>query len=127
MSRNRMLAVIFAVAAALGLLGPAVANAAGQEPVAPLACSATPDRGWVLFYEHSDCQGRYQGWARCGIHDFTGALYRTASSYWDRQTGGAFTKVYEGATEVFRTQPNTGVRDVALWENDRNEWAILQC
>jgi hypothetical protein len=127
-----MLAVAFAAAAALGLLAPAAANAAGDEKaVAPLACIATPSAGWVLFYRDSDCQGPpsggYQGWARCGWHDFTGAMYRNASSYWDRQTGGAYTKVYEGSTEIYRTWPNTGVRNVAWWENDRNERAYLQC
>lgn len=122
-----MLAVAFAAAATLGLLAPAVASAADEPAVAPLACTANPDPGFVLFYQHSDCQGNYQGWARCGWHNFTGVLYRNASSYWDNQYGGAYTKVYEGSTQVYRTWPQTGVRNVATWENDRNERAYLQC
>ncbi|WP_156094390.1 hypothetical protein [Lentzea aerocolonigenes] len=127
MSRNRMLALAFAAAAALGLLAPAVAGAAEEKSAAPLACTVNPDPGFVLFYQHSDCQGRYQGWARCGWHDFTGVLRRNASSYWDNQFGGAYTLVYEGSTQVYRTWPQTGVRNVATWENDRNERAYLVC
>ena len=121
-----MLAMTFAVAAALGLLAPAVANAAEADAVAPLACTVNPDPGFVLFYEHSDCQGRYQGWARCNWHDFTGVMRRAASSYWDNQTGSAYATVYEGSTPLYNTDL-PGVRNVAVWDNDRNERALLHC
>ncbi|MEU0880547.1 hypothetical protein ABZ345_18240 [Lentzea sp. NPDC005914] len=126
MSRNRMLAVAFAVAAALGLLAPATAGAAEEKAVAPLACTVDPDLGTVLWYEHSNCQGRYQGWARCGWHDFSGAMRRAASSYWDNQTGSAYATVYEGSTPLYNTDL-PGVRNVAVWDNDRNERAFLRC
>jgi hypothetical protein len=123
-----MLAVTFAVVAALGLLAPAVANAAEEKPAAAaLDCTVVPDVGTVLWYQHSDCQGRYQGWARCKWHDFTGVMRRSASSYWDNQVGGAYATVYEGSTPVYDTIPRTGVRNVAWWENDRNEQAYLHC
>ncbi|MFE0021267.1 hypothetical protein [Amycolatopsis sp. NPDC059021] len=138
-SRNTVLAAIFAVCAMVGgaLLAPGVAGAApavtGPDAARPAAATAksplcvAPDRGWVLFYQHSGCGGAYQGWARCGRHDFTGAMFRGASSYWDNQTGGAYADVYDGGGLAFTTHPQTGIRDVAWWENDRSEWAILRC
>jgi hypothetical protein len=51
-----------------------------------------------------------------------------ASSYWDRQTGGANALVFESTGAFgFETIPNTGVRNVATWENDRSDVAILDC
>ena len=91
-------------------------------------CSATPSIGWVLFYHDSGCGGVYQGWARCGHHFFTGPMRGQASSYWDRQTGGANALVFgRNGIFAFETHPGTGVRNVATWENDRSYTAILQC
>lgn len=129
-------------AAALGIgfaMAPTAASAVQQAPTAvkadtgaknAAACSAVPDRGWVLFYQHSDCQGAYQGWTTCGRHFFTGPMKMQASSYWDNQYGGAY--VYADVTDdyghfAFRTWPGTGVRNVATGENDRSYAAWLNC
>lgn len=104
-------------------------EAAETGAVVAQACAENPDPGWVLFYEHRDCGGRYQGWTRCGFHDIADAMHRKTSSYWDRQTDGAYTWAweYDGFDPIFETRPNTGVRNVATWENDKAEWAELIC
>jgi hypothetical protein len=127
---------MFAAGLAAGgtALGAGVANASTPDEVSGSGTAShdgilcvVPDTGWVIFYHDSGCGGSYQGWTRCGDHNFTGSMYRQASSYEDRQTGGAYTQVFDGAGLAFYTHPWTGVRDVALWENDRSEWARLVC
>lgn len=121
------------VSVAVGIAFTATtAGAAAAEPasdaVGTLGCAHTPSPGHVTFYQHTDCGGGFQDMARCGTHPFTGSLFRQASSYWDRQTDGAYAIVYEGQnTRVFTTIPNTGIRNVAVWENDRSEWANIVC
>lgn len=129
---NRRFRVSFAVAAfGLGfLVAPSVASAApGNSANGALACVENPDPGWVLFYEHSDCQGHYQGWAACGPHNFTGAMKNQASSYWDNQTGRANTDVTDkNGHDAFKTiiSPRR-VYNVSWEENDRSYKAWLNC
>jgi hypothetical protein len=116
-----------APASAAALEGAHTPAASSAGTTRGLAC-VQPDSGWVIFYAASNCGGAYQGWTRCGRHNFTGAMYREASSYNDRQYGGAYTNVFDSdGSFVFRTWPNTGVRNVALWENDSNAFADLVC
>jgi hypothetical protein len=125
-----MAAPVGATAAPASVIAEQAPVAAGTstDTIQPAACTAYPSAGWVFFYQNTNCGGRYQGMSRCGTQPFIGVLYRQASSYIDAQTGGAYALVYEGAnTLVFRTYPNTGVRNVAVWENDRSEWANLVC
>ncbi|MFD9701412.1 hypothetical protein [Lentzea sp. NPDC059081] len=129
---SRIFRVNLVVAAfGLGLLvAPPVSSAApGTSASSALACVANPDSGWVLFYEHSGCQGHYQGWTTCEPHNFTGAMKNAASSYWDNQTGGATADVTDSNGHfVFRTIiTQRRVYDVSSEENDRSFKAWLNC
>ena len=129
---GRRFRVGFAVAAfGLGfLVVPPVASAEpGTSSNNALACVENPDLGWVLFYEHSDCQGHYQGWTTCTTHLFTGAMKMAASSYWDNQTGRATTTVTDqNGDEAYTTIINPRrVYNVSLKENDRSYRAWLNC
>lgn len=129
---GRRFRVSLAVAAfGLGfLVAPSVASAApGTSENGVLACVENPDRGWVLFYEHSDCQGHYQGWSACKPHNFTGAMKNAASSYWDNQTGRANTTVSDkyGAHAFDTIIEPRRVYNVSTEENDRSYKAWLNC
>jgi hypothetical protein len=133
---TRFASVIVAACIAFTAIPTAVAAAApaptaarlNTNAVGTLACSHTPLPGHVTFYQHTNCGGAFQDMSRCGTHPFTGALFRQASSYWDEQTDGAYAIVYEGqSTRAFTTIPQTDVRNVAVWENDRSEWANVVC
>jgi hypothetical protein len=87
----------------------------------------SPDYGWVCFFEHSNAGGWSVGYTRCGRSDFPTWFWNKASSSWDRQYGGAYARAY-GHSEgySFRTYPNTGIRNVATWENDEADY-IYNC
>ncbi|MEV4799397.1 hypothetical protein AB0K18_05220 [Nonomuraea sp. NPDC049421] len=118
---SRLGAVGAALAVAL-CVAPAAATA--QAAPARQACG-TPSAGWVHFYESSGCGGAVERYTVCEWITF-GYLYNRVSSYWDRQTGGAYARVYDSnGSLAFRTYPNTGVRDLATWENDRSATARI--
>jgi hypothetical protein len=125
-------AMKYGMAAAARVVGlsvtPAVAATAEKAPAsassntgeaAGLVC-ANPAVGWVRFWENADCGGVPESFYQCRTYTF-GYLDNRVSSYMDRQTGGAFARVYNSSgTQVFRTYPDTGVRNLATWENDRS-------
>ena len=83
-----------------------------------------PDPGWVCFYQHSGMNGNSVGFARCGWHDIPSWL--DVSSYWENQTGGAYTIAYDGAGNwLYSTSP--GAHDVPWSVNDRTRLVYLAC